>query len=125
MGTNTAAAWQPGQALFVGFEGLECPRPLLELIGAGRIGGVVLFARNIETPAQVVTLRITSRPSGAEVIRDGEVRGTTPFSEAVPRGTEALRYTLSRAGYETVKLSVTPDDDHRVERELTPIMLLR
>lgn len=45
--------WQPGQLLFVGFEGLECPRPLLELVGAGRIGGVILFARNIGDPQQV------------------------------------------------------------------------
>jgi len=39
--------------LFVGFDGLQCPRPLLELIGAGRIGGVILFARNIADPKQV------------------------------------------------------------------------
>lgn len=44
---------QPGQALFAGFEGTSCPRPLLELIAAGRIGGVVLFARNVESPRQV------------------------------------------------------------------------
>ncbi|MBK6921145.1 MAG: beta-N-acetylhexosaminidase [Deltaproteobacteria bacterium] len=61
MRTSTTAAWQPGQALFVGFEGLECPRPLLELIAAGRIGGVVLFARNVEAPAQVRKLVASMR----------------------------------------------------------------
>ena len=43
----------PGQLLFVGFEGLTPPEDLLTLIAAGRIGGVILFARNIEGPAQV------------------------------------------------------------------------
>lgn len=48
-----SATWQPGQLLFVGFEGTQCPRPLAELIAAGRIGGVILFARNIVDPDQV------------------------------------------------------------------------
>jgi beta-N-acetylhexosaminidase len=48
--------WQPGQLLFVGFEGTEVPRELAELVAQGRIGGVILFARNIEGPAQVAGL---------------------------------------------------------------------
>jgi beta-N-acetylhexosaminidase len=60
------AQWQPGQLLFVGFDGLECPRPLLELVGAGRIGGVVLFARNIGDPAQVRGLVETLRARAPE-----------------------------------------------------------
>lgn len=51
--TRTSARSQPGQALFAGFEGTSCPRPLLDLVAAGRIGGVVLFARNVESPSQV------------------------------------------------------------------------
>lgn len=47
------ARWQPGQALFAGFEGTSCPEPLLQLIAAGRVGGIVLFARNVESPRQV------------------------------------------------------------------------
>ncbi len=49
-------SWHPGQLLFVGFEGLTPPGDLLDLISAGRIGGVILFARNIEGPAQVRTM---------------------------------------------------------------------
>jgi beta-N-acetylhexosaminidase len=52
----TTARWQPGQALFAGFAGTTCPRPLLDLIAAGRVGGVVLFARNVESPRQVRAL---------------------------------------------------------------------
>jgi beta-N-acetylhexosaminidase len=42
----------PGQLLFVGFQGLQAPHLLLDCVRAGRIGGVVLFKRNLETPAQ-------------------------------------------------------------------------
>ena len=52
----SASAWQPGQLLFVGFEGHEIPPELGERIAAGRIGGVVLFRRNLGEPDQVRTL---------------------------------------------------------------------
>lgn len=45
--------WQPGQLLFVGFAGTELPRDLAALLGQGRVGGVVLFSRNIESPEQL------------------------------------------------------------------------
>lgn len=48
--------WQPGQLLFAGFQGTELPRDLAELLAQGRIGGVILFARNIGGPAQVRAL---------------------------------------------------------------------
>jgi len=48
--------WQPGQLLFVGFEGTRPPSDLVSQIEAGRIGGVVLFARNLEDPDQVRAL---------------------------------------------------------------------
>ncbi len=48
-----SSRWQPGQLLFAGFEGLALPDDLARLIAAGRIGGVVLFARNVGDPAQL------------------------------------------------------------------------
>ncbi len=51
-----SSEWQPGQLLYAGFEGLELPEDLAGLIAAGRIGGVVLFARNIGDPEQVRNL---------------------------------------------------------------------
>lgn len=45
-----------GQMLVVGFEGLEPPAYLLEWIAAGRISGVILFARNVASPAQLAAL---------------------------------------------------------------------
>jgi beta-N-acetylhexosaminidase len=43
----------PGQLLFAGFEGTELPEDLARLVRAGRVGGVVLFARNLRDPEQV------------------------------------------------------------------------
>ena len=48
--------WQPGQLLFAGFAGTTLPDDLAALIGAGRVGGVVLFARNVESFEQLRAL---------------------------------------------------------------------
>jgi beta-N-acetylhexosaminidase len=39
--------WQPGQLLFAGFEGTRVPPDLERLISQGRLGGVILFGRNL------------------------------------------------------------------------------
>lgn len=46
----------PGQLLFVGFEGTRVPNELAARIAEGRLGGVVLFARNVESAAQLRAL---------------------------------------------------------------------
>lgn len=48
-----SSRWHPGQLLFVGFPGEVVPPDLAELIRAGRIGGVVVFRRNVRDPDQV------------------------------------------------------------------------
>jgi beta-N-acetylhexosaminidase len=48
--------WHPGQLLFAGFEGPRAPQDVLRLVAEGRLGGVVLFARNVEGPAQLAAL---------------------------------------------------------------------
>lgn len=58
--------WQPGQLLFVGFEGLTAPPDLLAQIAQGRIGGVILFGRNVGDPAQVRQLISTLRAAAPE-----------------------------------------------------------
>ena len=45
-----------GQLLLVGFEGKVAPPALLERIAAGRVGGVILFTRNLGEPAEVASL---------------------------------------------------------------------
>jgi beta-N-acetylhexosaminidase len=49
-------AQQPGQLLFVGFEGARVPHDLGALISQGRVGGAVVFERNVESPSQLRAL---------------------------------------------------------------------
>ena len=49
-------AQQPGQLLFAGFEGTRVPEDLGALISDGRVGGAVIFERNVESPSQLRAL---------------------------------------------------------------------
>jgi len=82
--------------------GLELPpgRHTLEMRGFGAAKVLpVEIAANVETtqlvawpkPRRVGTLRVTSTPTGARVLLDGEPRGVTPLAvEQVAAGTHAL-----------------------------------
>lgn len=45
-----------GQMLLVGFYGLDAPDYILDWLREGRIGGVILFSRNVQSPQQVARL---------------------------------------------------------------------
>ncbi len=45
-----------GQMLGVGFQGLAAPDYLLDWLAAGRVGVIILFARNVESPEQLARL---------------------------------------------------------------------
>lgn len=47
---------QVGRMLLVGFEGLHAPDYILDWLAEGRIGGVILFARNVASPQQLAGL---------------------------------------------------------------------
>ncbi|MEM9176147.1 MAG: beta-N-acetylhexosaminidase [Myxococcota bacterium] len=51
--SGVSAATHPGQLLFVGFPGHDVPEDLAALVRAGRVGGVILFKRNVRDPGQV------------------------------------------------------------------------
>ncbi len=57
---------QVGSVMVVGMAGPEADPDLLERITAGRAGGVILFARNILSPAQVARLNATLRQAAPE-----------------------------------------------------------
>ena len=66
-----ALAEKLGQLVIVGFEGLAPPPYLLEWLARGRIGGIILFARNIESPAQVKRLVAECRSAAKHPILVG------------------------------------------------------
>lgn len=64
-----------GQMMFAGFEGLEAPDYILDWLRAGRLGGVILFARNVDHPAQLAALTDSlqaAAPYGAIISVDQE-----------------------------------------------------
>jgi beta-N-acetylhexosaminidase len=120
-----ASQWQPGQLLFAGFAGTALPEDLAALIGSGRVGGVVLFARNIGSPEQTRALvaELHERaPAGAPLTvaidqEGGRVqRLRAPWTEWPPmrrlgeRGSPADTEALARAlGRELADLRVDLD----------------
>lgn len=59
----------------------------------------------------LVRLRITSTPTGAEVIDDGLVVGTTPLEVQLPPSAEATRLRLRRAGFLEQTIDLVPTAD--------------
>jgi beta-N-acetylhexosaminidase len=68
-----------GELLIVGFEGTTAPPELLQRIREGRIGGVVLFARNLGSFAEIAAL-------------------TRACAQAVPDGAPPLLVSLDQEG---------------------------
>jgi beta-N-acetylhexosaminidase len=62
---------QVGEMMMAGFEGLEAPQHILDWLREGRIGGVILFARNVDTPAQVFHLTHSLREAARRPILIG------------------------------------------------------
>ena len=56
MSFGNSGGGRAGQLLFVGFPGTSAPGELVECVREGRVGGVVLFRRNVESPEQVRAL---------------------------------------------------------------------
>lgn len=54
-----AGMTRAGELLIVGFEGKEAPPELVARIAGGRVGGVILFARNLGTPDEIAALTAT------------------------------------------------------------------
>lgn len=57
------------QSFVVGLPGLEAGEDELELVGGQGLGGVILFARNVESPAQVWQLNYDLRRAAAQAER--------------------------------------------------------
>jgi beta-N-acetylhexosaminidase len=102
----------PAELLIVGFEGLRAPDDLLARVAAGRVGGVILFARNLGSPTEVAQLVDglgRAAPSGPPLIVSVDQEGgrvqrlKSPLTEWPPmarlgaRDDEALSEAVGRA----------------------------
>lgn len=90
-----------GQMLFVGFEGLQAPDYILDWLRAGRVGGIILFSRNIESPAQVAALTDTLQQAatyGALVTIDQEGGTVARLREGFTESPGALALASARDG---------------------------
>src|SRR5262245_19908410 len=75
----TRSSARAGQLLIVGFEGTTAPADLLQRISTGRIGGVILFARNLGSLEEIAAL-------------------TASLHAAVPPGDPPLIVSLDQEG---------------------------
>jgi len=66
-------AKEVGQLFTIGFHGTEVTPALREVLTMVRPGGLILFKRNVESPAQIARLCAEAQ----EIILDG---GSPPFS---------------------------------------------
>lgn len=91
-----------GRMLMVGFHGLEAPDYILRWLAEGRISGVILFARNVESPEQLARLtqachQAAGRPIFISIDQEGGTvaRLTNGFTEspgAMPLGAADSEY---------------------------------
>ncbi|HYO89172.1 MAG TPA: beta-N-acetylhexosaminidase [Candidatus Limnocylindrales bacterium] len=99
-----------GQMLFAGFDGLEAPAYILDALRAGRLGGIILFARNVASPQQLAALTdslkaaspygviISIDQEGGTVarLRDGFSESPGAMALASARDSEQWVETMSR-----------------------------
>ncbi|MBL8161956.1 MAG: beta-N-acetylhexosaminidase, partial [Anaerolineae bacterium] len=95
----TSLETRVGQMLFVGFQGLEAPDYILDWLRAGRVGGIVLFARNVASPAQLAALTDSlqaAAPYGAIISIDQEGGTVSRLREGFSESPGAMALSCAR-----------------------------
>jgi serine/threonine-protein kinase len=97
----------------------------------GDAAQIDVATKSIEPPPPVdeyIVISVDTDPAGVKVKVDGEERGTTPLDVRVKRAEQPLKVELAQAGFDTHKLDVVPDRDHRLyfslmkqEKKIVPI----
>ncbi|MEL6407209.1 MAG: beta-N-acetylhexosaminidase [Chloroflexota bacterium] len=108
-----------GQRFVVGFHGLTAPDYILEWLSTGRIGGVILFSRNVESPAQLASLTRSLHEASETPI----LIGIDQEGGMVARLWQAQGFTESPGA---MALAAAPDNGaltHRMSRILGDEML--
>ena len=82
-----------GQVMVIGFDGLEATPELLEMVTRYHVGGVILFARNVDSPAQVARLTNTLQKAAVESGHPGLIVAIDQEGGRVARLTEDKGFT--------------------------------
>jgi beta-N-acetylhexosaminidase len=113
-----------GQMFLVGFEGYEPPDHILDWLRTGRIGGVILFSRNVQSPQQLAHLTqqchaaakypilIAVDQEGGDIarLRDGFSEGPGAMAlGAAPNGIELAEKVAGMLGAEMRALGINWD----------------
>lgn len=91
MGMNTEQ--KIGQVMVIGFDGITVDAGLREMITRYHVGGVILFARNVESPAQVARLCADMQKLAVESGHPGLLIAIDQEGGRVARLTEAAGFT--------------------------------
>lgn len=126
---------QVGQLIVVGFEGRTVPPSLGPVLKRGGLGGVILFGRNVASPAQLRSLTATlQRAAGGDLLVSVDQEGGTVrrLRWASPRlgqpaqGTQALaRAEALRGGHDLRAVGVNVDLAPVADVALAPGSIMR
>jgi len=116
-----------GQRLMAGFDGKHLDRPLRELIAGLRLGGLILFRRNVESPRQIADLCRSSQrharecglpplfiaidQEGGQVARLGPPFTQFPGNPAIADAHDAERFariTATELGWVGINMNMAP-----------------
>jgi serine/threonine-protein kinase len=78
-------------------------------------------AEIIEPIEESISIKVVSKPPGANVLVFGKPIGTTPLDTKIPRGTGAATLIVQRAGYEEVQTKIDLTGDFSKEVELVKV----
>ncbi|MBW4438582.1 MAG: beta-N-acetylhexosaminidase [Pleurocapsa minor GSE-CHR-MK-17-07R] len=99
--TPTTLESRVGQLFFAGFEGLEAPDYILDWLRAGRLGGIILFSRNVSTPQQLAALTDSlqaAAPYGVVISIDQEGGTVARLREGFTESPGAMALASARDG---------------------------
>jgi hypothetical protein len=70
---------------------------------------------------EMITVKVLSQPSGAEVLWGSAPQCTTPCEKEFPRGDERIELVLRLAGYQEARLPLFPTENMKHEVRLEPL----
>jgi len=85
---------------------------------ATKVPGHDAQADSRESQKRKFSIKITSKPTGASVLRGNAAIGTTPFSIELPEGMEKEEFTLRKQGYKDEAFELVPDGNKEIEKQL-------